>query len=855
MAEETPEAESTPVEMETPAPASEPEAVDFDSTGDAALDEQLSKPAIEGLKGIDTAQVWISGFLIVIAGVIAYSNAFSIPFQYLDQIVIQQNPDAHRIATVPQALDVEPSAPLPMLTFAVNWAISGGTPGLFHAVNILLHVLNALLVYLLCRRLLRAAVPEPVPMLAGLFVALNPLATESVDYIVGRSVLMGTFFSLLSVYLLIRAAEKTERLPAGHIALSLLAMAFAWYCGFSAALIPLLILSADWVAHGTRAFRRAPVHAAYWALLGVLVIAWYAGHDHHVPFDHLVSGAPDANSADRAAAFMRGLQATVSPVALTPDYNLPPRVSLDEPSVHVGLTVFNGMVLAGAAIVLLAFRSMAGFALFWFVAGLAWSVFSFSAAEPFSERGLYFPLCGIVMVVPWLMAKASARRVTQIVAAAAAVILLLAAGSGTFMRNRVWQDTQLLWQDAAAKAPSSPLPYERLGSLYYERGFMALQQAAVSAQQGQGPAAAASQEEARQLLAAAEESLTAALDRSPGNPDTIYRLGRCAGFLGRGDEAIDRIQEALRLDPGNFEYTTQLALNLMVRANQTGTMNDRLRSIDYFRHAEELGQLPPEVRTQFAGALAAIGDLGAAERELGAIVATAEYPPAAQQLEQVRRTIAYVSQLEGRARELLSSDADSQEGLRLQAEVFMGRGKLLQASYLLDRLLSRYPDDANSWILMGVARAFVNDEQGFLSQWPNAPPAAAGEPSAWLQLARRCATTGRWDAARTYLESAAGRAPEVALPLVSLAEIAISMNALSVATEYLDEATRQYADSPKAWLLLCDIAVTSDNLPAARRYLAEAEKRGAAPDEVEQRRAKAGTGPAEEQDDFTTILR
>jgi tetratricopeptide (TPR) repeat protein len=526
------------------------------------------------------------------------------------------------------------------------------------------------------------------------------------------------------------------------------------------------------------------------------------------------------------------------------------------PAVGTGLAVFAGIALAGVAAALLFFRSIAGFALFWFVAGLTWTVFSFSAADPFSERGLYFPLCGIVMAIPWLVEKASARRVTQIAAAVAASVLLIAAGTGTFLRNRDWQDSQSLWQDAAAKTPSSPLPYEQLGALYYDRGILARQEAAGFAQQGQGPAAASSQEAAQQFFAAAEESFATALALDPANPDTIYRLGRCAGLLGRGDESVERIQEALRLDPGNFEYTIQLALNLMGRANSTGAMNDRLRSIDYFRRAAELGQLPPEVRTQFAGQLAMIGELEAAQRELTAITAAADYPPAAQQLEQVRRTMDLLTQLDQRAQMLLASDATSQEGLRLQAEALMGRGKLLQASYLLDRLLSRHPDDADSWILMGVARAIVNDEQGFLSQWPNAPVATAGDPSVWVQLARRCAATGRWDSARIYLESAAGRSPDVALPLVNLAEIAMSMDALSVATGLLDEATKRYIDSPKAWLLLCDIAVASDNLPAARRYLAEAEKRGAAPGDMEARRAQVGAGPAEEaQDDFTTILR
>jgi tetratricopeptide (TPR) repeat protein len=850
------EEESSPIE--TDVSKAEVDGIDSDSTGDAALDRQLSKPAIEGLHGIDTAQVWIAGFLIVIAGLIAYSNAFTIPFHYLDQQVIERNPDAHRISTIPQALEVEPSAPLPMLTFAVNWILSGGNPFLFHAVNVLLHVLNALLVFLLCRRLLPEAMPEPVPMLAGLFVALNPLATESVNYIVGRSALMATFFSLLAVLLFVRSTTRTEGVSPVQIGLSLLSMLAAWCCNPVAVLIPLFVFAVDWIMHGNQMLRRATIHGAYWALAGVVLVSWFAAQESEIAFSRLVSDAPEATSVDYAVAFMRGLEKTVSPVALTPDYNLPPHVTrsfLDDQTVSVGLSVLNGAVLVIAALVLLLYRSMIGFALLWFVAGLLWTTFTFSAADPFSERGLYFPLCGIVMVIPWLIAKALSRRLTQIAASAAAVILLVAAGSGTFLRNRDWQDPQSLWEDAAAKDETSPIPFERLGERYFEQGTAAFQESVILAQEGQGPAAASRREEAMLLFNAAEETLSVAFDLNPGNATTVYRLGRCASYRGEAGVAVERLREALWLDPGNLEYTSQLALNLMVSASATGAMSDRLHAIDYFERAEALGQLRTEMRSQFALLLTTIGDLDRAEAVLTEVVGAVDNAQAEQQLAQIRRTRNLLAEAEQRARQMLAADPSSVEGLRIHAEVLMGRGMLLQASYVLARLLRQHPDDVASWVMMGTLRAMVNDEADFLSKWPNAPVSGPGERSAWIQLAGRCAASSRWNAARTYLEAAAGRDPEVALPLVTLSEIALSLDAVPVATQYLEEATGKYPDSARAWLLLCDIAIASDNLAAARRYLGEAEERGAPAAEVEKRRAQIGSAPVEEQEGFQTILR
>ncbi|GMV93771.1 MAG: hypothetical protein AMXMBFR82_35490 [Candidatus Hydrogenedentota bacterium] len=830
-----------------------------ESTGDEALDRQLSRPVIEGMQGIDTAQVWIAGFLIVVAGLIAYSNAFGIPFHYLDQRVIVDNPHAHSVATVPQALDVEPSSPLPMLTYAVNWAISGDSPVPFHIVNIFLHALNALMVYLICRRLMPEGIPEPVSMLAGLFVALNPLTTESVNYAVGRAELMAAFFTLAAVVFFMRGTSAVERPRIGSIAMSLLAMIGAWYCSPVALLIPLLVFAIDWVQRGIGAFRWPTVHGAYWALAGLLLVSWIASLNDHAQFDQLVGDAPQATNADRALAFMRGIEKTLSPVGLTPDHNLPPhgaRSFLEDQTVHVGLSVMNGLVLVVAAIVLVGFRSVTGIALLWFTAGLVAATFSFTAANPFSERALYFPLCGIVLVVPWLVAKASARRATQIAAVSAAVVLLIAAGSGTYLRNRVWQSPQSLWEDAGAKNPNNPLPLERLGEVLFDQATQAYQESALLAQEGQGPAASARREESMQLFSLAEETLIAASDANPDNPATLDRLGQCASFRGRVEIAQERFRQALWLDPVDFGHTSQLAMALTANATIAGNMSDRLLAIDYFRRAEELGPLPPEMRTQFAVLLTSIGDLEAAEEELTAVVEASEYTPATQQLEVVRRTRNVLSDADRRARQILDTDPSSADGLRLHAEVLMGRGMLLQASYVLARLLRQNPDDLDSWVLQGAVRAMVNDEPRFLSEWPKAPAPEPGAPSGWVQLAQRCAAAGRWTGARTYLEAAAGRAPDVSLPLVTLAEIALSMNLPATATPYLEEAAETYPDSPRAWLLLADVAIGSENFAAAQRYLDEAEKRGASASELEPRRARIGDVPApDEPDGFETILR
>jgi tetratricopeptide (TPR) repeat protein len=86
--------------------------------------------------------------------------------------------------------------PLTMLSYAVDYALGGDHPLVYHITNLLLHTVNALMLYLLVNRL------QP-NRLIGLFVALifavNPVQTESVSWIAERKTLLCMLFYLLAL--------------------------------------------------------------------------------------------------------------------------------------------------------------------------------------------------------------------------------------------------------------------------------------------------------------------------------------------------------------------------------------------------------------------------------------------------------------------------------------------------------------------------------------------------------------------------------------------------------------------------------------------------------------------------------
>ncbi|MCP3177405.1 glycosyltransferase family 39 protein [Desulfuromonas sp. KJ2020] len=100
--------------------------------------------------------------------------------------------------------------PLTILTYTLDRDLWGSIPSFMHLGNILLHLVNALLVFAITRQLFKVFNRGSLwpALFAGLFFALHPLATESVAWISGRTDLLMSVFLLLAVWLTLLALES-----------------------------------------------------------------------------------------------------------------------------------------------------------------------------------------------------------------------------------------------------------------------------------------------------------------------------------------------------------------------------------------------------------------------------------------------------------------------------------------------------------------------------------------------------------------------------------------------------------------------------------------------------------------------
>lgn len=109
--------------------------------------------------------------------------------------------------------------PLTWLSHMIDIQLFGLNAGAHHTVNVLFHIANALLLFLLLARVTRALWPSA--MVAALF-AWHPLHVESVAWIAERKDVLSTFLALLSLGAYARYVESNRQ---KHLLLSLLCFA------------------------------------------------------------------------------------------------------------------------------------------------------------------------------------------------------------------------------------------------------------------------------------------------------------------------------------------------------------------------------------------------------------------------------------------------------------------------------------------------------------------------------------------------------------------------------------------------------------------------------------------------------
>lgn len=428
--------------------------------------QALSPPAAGGLGGWHYA---VGGLLALLALFQVYEPALRGPFVFDDQYLpftTQEGAPWHFSDAIAGL------RPLLMASFWVNYRLSGLEPFSYHVLNVLLHLVTGILVWVVVRRLLeRAGTAGGLRELLAVFAAglflLHPVQTESVAYVASRSEnLSGMFFSAALALFLCRRSEAVSW-PAAAGVLALFGAAVS--TKEHTAVLPALLLLADYFwnpGFSLRGIGRNWRLYVPMAAAGLLAGRWTWGI---LRGDTAGFGLPEFTWQTyfftQCRVVWRYVRLFFLPYGQTIDYDLPISRTLFSHGAVFGLAAL--VLVAAAAFIWRRRYPVASYGVFVFLLLLAPTSSVIPILDPIAEHRLYLPILGLLLVVLEFLRR---WKISRRGLAATLAGLLVIAGVLSYQRNKVWGGSIALWEDAVAKSPGKGRAQSQLAFAYFVEG-------------------------------------------------------------------------------------------------------------------------------------------------------------------------------------------------------------------------------------------------------------------------------------------------------------------------------------------------------------------------------------------------
>lgn len=347
--------------------------------------------------------------------------------------------------------------PLSWLSYALDYKVWGiGFPHGWHASSLLLHAVNAGLVYLICLAFVKDRAGRfGACVLAALFWAVHPLRVETVVWLATRGYLLCTTFCLLMVLFYLKAVERRH-----YPFAALLCFTIATCTKGIGMMLPPVLLLLDWFPlrriTSVRTALRCVIEKIPFFMLSLLtgVTAFLAKK-----YNGGMAAIEQYGLLDRVTQAVYGswfyLLKTVLPTGLSPLYYKRP---------EEGAAMLAVMLTGSAAIFLFLFRrklrpmigTFGAFLLLIFpMLGITQS-----GSQLFADRFTYLSVIPFsVLLAAGLVRLAVCRRIIF----GALTLLLLLFGMQTFMFSRLWNDNLSLWLHALNRDADNPQAYNSAG--------------------------------------------------------------------------------------------------------------------------------------------------------------------------------------------------------------------------------------------------------------------------------------------------------------------------------------------------------------------------------------------------------
>jgi tetratricopeptide (TPR) repeat protein len=498
--------------------------------------------------------VWLMAALLVLVTIGLYWPATRCDFvNYDDDLVVTSNVHVQNgltLKNVKWAFFNPVNSiwnPLTVLSHMLDCQLFGLKPWGHHLTNVLLHVVNTVLVFLLLRRLTGALWRS---LLVAALFAVHPLHVESVAWVAERKDVLSTCFGLLALIFYARYTQKRSRVEeressAGNsgsafdlrpstLDYGLVLFFFALGLMSKPMLVtwPFVMLLLDYwplerFKHSS-VWRLVTEKIPFFSLMVTMSIVTFIVQKQTSTLMTVEKLPLGARSGNALISYCRYLGKLFWPTDLAVFYPHPENWPIKQ-------VVMAGGLILGITVFFILERRRYPFLLMgwlWFVGTLVPVIqLVQTGSHAMADRYTYIPSLGVLILTVWGVYELTRRWRYQVIALSvvccAAIVLCLGM---TWQQLVYWQDSEALFRHALEVEENNCLAHNNLGTALFKK------------------------DQIDEAISQYQE----AIRLKPDDAKPHYNLGTALDKKGQTDEAISQFQEAIRLKPDDAEVHNNL---------------------------------------------------------------------------------------------------------------------------------------------------------------------------------------------------------------------------------------------------------------------------------------------------------
>lgn len=548
---------------------------------------------------------FLATILLLALPFLAFGRALTLGYAPIDDAYLvahnlaTRGPTWHHLVQAFTTFDPELYIPLTLVSFQINYLISGLAPWSYHLVNILLHGCNALLIFLILKKLTGA---RRASLFAAALFAAHPLNAEAVVWITARKDLLSAFFALLALLTYMRRTRTGYGLALLFFLLGLLAKV-------SIAPLAAGLLIVDRQMDGRWTVRSLLRAIPFLVLAQIFIAIAFSGKGFIVKTSHPVE---TLLLIPRATLFLLGK--FLYPTGLSPLYEVSDPITIKNPTIFLPILAFFASLAFLAYIASInPLRLRSGQAksefrspiltltlpltlTFLLLAPSFLSFFKVGSVFLTSDRYAYLPLLGILMAIVFALRALHERFPSpKKMTAGGGALLIVALSLLSIKQTALWTSGETLFGHAVEVTPRSVAAHGALAQTLLdaerpEEAFAVLKR---SLKNGDDIRLHLIAGNIYARVGQVEDALAQfhqALAMNPRSAEAAFSVGSVLEQTGRIEEALSRYRDAASFDPSDVPSLTGIGRILAAAGDLAGAEDAFRRALRWNPNAKEAHQ-------------------------------------------------------------------------------------------------------------------------------------------------------------------------------------------------------------------------------------------------------------------------